>query len=103
MNTRIDIPSDRIATYCERWQIVELALFGSVLRDDFGAESDVDALVRFDPSARHTLLDLAKMQDELSALLGRQADLIERIAVERSPNYIRRKAILNSAETVYAA
>ena len=103
MNTRIDIPLDRIATYCKRWQIVELALFGSVLRDDFGPESDVDVLVRFDPQAQHTLFDLAQMQDQLSATLGWKVDLIEREAVERSPNYIRRRAILQSAETIYAA
>ena len=82
---------------------MELAFFGSVQRDDFGPDSDVDVLVRFDPQARHTLFNLAQMQDEFSALLGRKADLIERVAVERSPNYIRRKAILQSAETIYAA
>ena len=103
MNAHIDVPPDKITDFCKRWQILELALFGSVLRDDFGPESDVDVLVRFDPQARHTLFDLAQMQDDLSALLGRKVDLIERVAVERSPNYIRRKAILQSAETIYAA
>ena len=103
MNTHIDIPRAEIAAFCERWQLTELALFGSVLRDDFGPESDVDVLVRFDPQARHTLLDLARMQDELSSTLGREVDLIERAGVERSPNYIRRKAILQSAETIYEA
>jgi predicted nucleotidyltransferase len=103
MNAHIDGPADRITDFCKRWQILELALFGSVLRDDFGPESDVDVLVRFDPQARHTLFDLAQMQDDLSALLARKVDLIERVAVERSPNYIRRKAILQSAETIYAA
>ena len=103
MSPGIEIPSDAIADLCNRWQVLELALFGSVLRDDFGPESDVDVLVRFDPGARHTLLDIVQMQDELSATLGRKADLIERIAVEQSPNYIRRRAILQSAETIYAA
>ncbi len=103
MNAHIDVPPDKITDFCKRWQILELALFGSVLRDDFGPESDVDVLVRFDPQARHTLFDLAQMQDDLSALLARKVDLIERVAVERSPNYIRRKAILRSAETIYAA
>ena len=103
MNARIDIPPDKIAAFCKRWQVLELALFGSVLRDDFGPESDVDMMVRFDPNARHTLLDIAQMQDELSRTLGRETDLIERAAVEQSPNYIRRKAILQSAETIYAA
>ena len=103
MNARIDLPPDKVAAFCKRWQIVELALFGSVLRDDFGPESDVDVLVRFDRQAGHTLFDLVQMQDELSAALGRQADVTERVAVEQSPNYIRRRAILQSAETIYAA
>ena len=103
MNAHIDIPPDKVAAFCKRWQIVELALFGSVLRDDFGPQSDVDVLVRFDPQARHTLFDLVQMQDELSAALGRQADVTERVAVEQSPNYIRRRSILQSAETIYAA
>ena len=103
MTTRIPISQEDIVAFCRRWRIIELALFGSVLRDDFGPESDVDVLVRFDPQARHTLLDIAQMQDELSSTLGREANLVERAAVERSPNYIRRKAILQSAEIVYAA
>ena len=103
MKAHIDIPRDEIAVFCKRWQVTELALFGSVLREDFGPESDVDVLVCFDPQARHTLLDIAQMQDELSATLGREVDLIERVTVERSPNYIRRKAILQSAETIYAS
>ena len=103
MNTGIEIPSSEIAALCNRWQVLELALFGSVLRDDFGPESDVDVLVRFDPGAPHTLLDIVQMQEELSATLGRKADLVERTAVEQSPNYIRRQAILESAETIYAA
>ena len=103
MNSGIEIPSSEIAALCNRWQVLELALFGSVLRDDFGQESDVDVLVSFDPQARHTLLDVVQMQEELSATLGRKADLVERAAVEQSPNYIRRRAILQSAETIYAA
>ena len=103
MATRIPIPQDEIAALCRRWKIIELALFGSVLRDDFGPDSDVDVLVRFDPRARHTLLDIVQIQDELSSTLGRGTDLIERAAVEKSPNHIRREAILQSAETIYAA
>lgn len=103
MKARIEMPSDRIAAFCKRWQILELALFGSVLRDDFGPESDVDVLARFDPKARHTLLDLVEIQDELSSMLGHKTDLVERAAVEQSQNYIRREAILRSAETIYAA
>ena len=103
MNGHIDIQPDRLTAYCRRWQILELALFGSVVREDFGPESDVDVLVRFDPNARHTLFDLSRMEEELTRLLGRQADIVERDAVERSPNYLRRRAVLQSAETIYAA
>ena len=102
MNVHIAIPPEKIAAFCKRWRVAELALFGSVLRDDFGPESDVDVLVRFEPQARHTLLDMARMQAELSRILGREVDLIERTAIEQSRNYIRRAAILRSAETVYA-
>ncbi len=103
MKAHVEMPPDRIAAFCKRWQILELALFGSVLRDDFGPESDIDVLVRFDPEVRHTLLDIVEIQDDLSSMLGHRADLVEREAVEHSRNYIRREAILRSAETIYAA
>ena len=103
MNPQVSIRKDQLTAFCKRWRIVELALFGSVLRDDFGPESDIDVLVRFDSQARPTLLDIAQMENELSRMLGREVDLIERTAVEQSRNYIRRKAILDSAETIYAA
>ena len=102
MTANIDLPRDEVAAFCKRWQVVELALFGSVLREDFGPGSDIDVLAEFDPGARHTLLDLARMQDELSTAFGRSVDLVERSAVEASRNYLRRRAILESAETIYA-
>ena len=98
----IQLSSQVLATFCKRWQIAELALFGSVLRDDFSPESDIDVLVRFRPTATPTLLDLVRMEDELTRLLGRKADLVEYAAVESSRNYIRRRAVLQSAETIYA-
>ena len=100
---RIAVPDKQVAAFCQQWQIIELALFGSVLRDDFGPESDVDVLVTFAPSARWSLLDLVRMEDELTALLGRTVDLVERAAVEQSENYIRRRHILRSLEPVYVA
>ena len=103
MTARITIPSDRIATFCKRWQVVELALFGSVVRPDFGPDSDVDVLVRFDPGARRTLFDIVRMQEDLSEVLGRDVDLITRAAVEGSRNYIRSKEILESSQGCYAA
>ena len=103
MHPDILIPQEEVAVFCQRWKIVELALFGSVLRDDFGPESDVDILIRFDPEAKHGLLDIARMRQELSRMLGREVDLIERTVIERSRNYIRRKSILQTVEVVYAA
>ena len=103
MIARITIPSDRIATFCKRWQVAELALFGSVVRDNFGPDSDVDVLISFDPSARRTLFDMVRMQDELSRIFGRKVDLATRAAVEGSRNHIRKKAILESSQVIHAA
>ena len=103
MNSHIDTRQDELAAFCKRWQIAELALFGSVLRDDFGPESDIDVLVSFLPEAKHGLLDLVAMEEELGRLLGRKVDLVSRRGIERSRNYIRRRAILDSAEVIYAA
>jgi predicted nucleotidyltransferase len=71
---RIPIPHERIAAFCKKHRIRRLAFFGSVLRDDFRPDSDVDVLVEFEPGAR-TGLRFFAMQRELSALLGRQVDL----------------------------
>lgn len=101
MNPKISISKDEIATFCKRWKVIELALFGSVLRDDFGPESDVDVLVEFAPG-RTPGLAFVSMAEELSEIFGRQVDVLTRSSVERSQNYIRRKAILNSAEVIYA-
>ena len=103
MSARIAIDHAKIAGFCRRWGITELALFGSVLRDDFGPESDVDVLVTFAPEAHRTLFDLVHMQDELREILGREVDLVSRRGIESSPNYIRRKAILSSAEVIHVA
>ena len=103
MNLHIDIPRDKIAAFCKRWQVTELALFGSVLRDDFGPESDVDVLARFEEEARHTLFDLDRMEEELTTIFGRKVDLVCWRGVEQSHNYIRRKVILQSAERIYPA
>jgi predicted nucleotidyltransferase len=102
MNARIELPKAAIEDFCRRWQITEFALFGSVLREDFSPDSDIDVLVRFAPDARHSLFDLARMQDELRVLFGREVDLVERAAIEASRNYLRRKAILESAEEIHA-
>ena len=93
---------DEIAAFCERWQITEFALFGSVLRNDFGSESDIDVLVTFAPEATWTLLDHVDMQDQLEEIFRRPVDLVSRRGLEQSRNHLRRQAILNSAEVIFA-
>lgn len=97
----IDIPKDQIAAFCQRWKITELALFGSVLREDFGPESDIDMLVRFAPDHGWSLFDHVSMEEELQEIFGRNVDLVNRRAIEQSHNPIRRKEILGSAEVIH--
>jgi hypothetical protein len=99
----IDIPTSEIARFCERWMVAELALFGSVLGPGFRSDSDVDLLVTFLPGADWDLFDAVRMEDELSAMIGRPVDLLTRRSIERSPNRIRREAMLRSAEPIYVA
>ena len=103
MNAHIHIPRSQINSFCHRWLVSELSLFGSVVREDFGPDSDVDVLIQFQPQARHTLLDMARMEEELRQIFGRDVDLVERSAVEQSRNFIRRKTVLQSAESIHAA
>lgn len=100
---KIDIPMDRLADFCRRWKIVELSLFGSVLRDDFGPESDVDVLVSFADDAKVSLWDLFEAKSELAQLLERPVDLLTRPSVEQCGNPWKRHEILGSAWRVYAA
>jgi predicted nucleotidyltransferase len=103
MKLKIEIDNQQIAKFCRHWKIRELALFGSVLRDDFRPDSDVDVLVTFEEDTHWSLFDLVDMEDELKEILGREVDLVERRAVERSENYIRRRHILQFLEPVYVA
>ncbi len=100
---RINLAEPELADFCQRWRIRELALFGSVLRDDFGPDSDVDILVTFAPEADWSLFDHVRMEEELSQLLNRPVDLLTRRAVERSYNAPRRREILDTAQTIYVA
>ncbi|MGA7934802.1 MAG: nucleotidyltransferase family protein [Kovacikia sp.] len=99
--TAIDLPMEAIAEFCKRWQVIEFALFGSILRDDFRPDSDIDVMVQFHPEAHPTLFDLTYMEDELKVLFQRDVDLITRKGIETSRNYLRRKAILSSAQVIY--
>jgi predicted nucleotidyltransferase len=96
----IDISEDRLADFCRRWKVTEFALFGSILREDFGPQSDIDVLVTFQAEAAWSLWDLLDMRDELRELFGREVDLIEKDALR---NPFRRHEILKSYKVVYAA
>lgn len=97
INRNITLPMDAIIAFCEKYPIRKLSLFGSVLRDDFRADSDVDVLVEFLPGARISYFDMAEMQFELEDLLGRQIDLLTPKAISK---YFRQK-VLDTAMTVY--
>lgn len=96
----IPLPRDALVALCRRWKIVRLALFGSVLRDDFGPDSDVDVLVEFAEEALPGFFELSDLSDELSVLLGgRRIDLVTPAGL--SP--FLRERVLRSAQTVHAA
>lgn len=99
MSPKIPIDRGKISEFCQRWKITEFALFGSVLRDDFRPDSDVDVLVTFDPDAEWSLFDLVQMQDELKEMLGRKVDLVEKKGLR---NPFRRHNILKTRQVVYA-
>lgn len=96
------ISPKKMAAFCKRWQVTELALFGSALRSDFSAQSDVDLLVSFAPQSEWGLFDHIQMKLELSQLFGREVDLITRRALEQSRNPLLREEILNSARVFYS-
>ena len=100
---KLSVSKETIAEFCRKWQIAEFALFGSVLRDDFRPDSDVDVLVTFSPDSDWGVEHLLDMKGELESLFGRGVDLVEKRLVEESRNYIRRKHILSHMEAVYAA
>jgi predicted nucleotidyltransferase len=97
MPTHVDLPLERLAVFCEQNGIRKFSLFGSVLRDDFRPESDVDVLVEFEPGAIIGLLDMARMERELSTILGRKVDL--RTPEELSQYF--RPRVLADAEVQY--
>jgi predicted nucleotidyltransferase len=96
----IDVPTERIAEFCRKWKITEFSLFGSILRDDFRPDSDVDVLVVLAADAPWDLFDRVDMIDELRTIFGREVDLVEKTAIR---NPFRRRRILKTHEVVYAA
>lgn len=97
---QIKIPKDKMAEFCRRNNIRKLSLFGSVLRDDFRPDSDVDVLVEFEPEAKFSLFEFVRIQEELEAILARKIDLVEASALR---NPFRRYQIMKTKQVVYAA
>lgn len=102
LTNNIQIPLEQIQQFCHRWHITEFALFGSVLRDDFRPDSDIDVLVTFDPQFQRSLAATLQMRQELETLFDRQVDFIVKAAIQRSENWLRRQNILESAKVIYA-
>lgn len=92
-----------ITEFCDRWQVVEFSLFGSILRDDFRPDSDVDVMVEFAPDAHPTFTTLEQMEEDLQQIFHRDIDLITRQGIETTRNYLRRQEILSSAQIIYVA
>jgi predicted nucleotidyltransferase len=98
-NAHISIPGRRLTSLCRRYRVRKLALFGSVLRDDFHSDSDVDVLVAFEPDAHIGFVMLSRMQRELSDLFQRPVDLVPMDGLKP----VIRESVLSSAQDVYAA
>jgi uncharacterized protein len=100
--SRMPISAETLACFCRKWGIQKLELFGSVLRDDYRPDSDIDLLYTPAPHSRWGL-GFVRLRAELEGLLGKRVDLVAREAVERSHNPIRREAILSSTQVFYEA
>lgn len=100
MSPKIYIDRQRITAFCRKWKITEFSLFGSVLRDDFGPNSDIDVLVTFAENAGWSLDEWIDMIEELKTIFGREVDLVSKKGLR---NPFRRHAILTTAEVLYAA
>ncbi len=98
--THISIDRQKIADFCRKWRIAEFSFFGSVLREDFRPDSDVDVLVKLQPDHGLSLYDWVDMIDELKSMFGRDVDLVEKTTIR---NPFRRHHILKSHEVIYAA
>ncbi len=97
---QIDIPQEKIEAFCRKWKVKEFALFGSVLRDDFRPDSDVDVLVTLEETWPWSLYEWVDMIEELKVIFGRDVDLVEKTAIR---NPFRRQSILSSYQVLYAA
>ena len=100
MSLQIQIDEKRIREFCRKWKIKKLALLGSVLREEFSPESDVDILVTFEPDADWDLFDWTDMIEELKEIFGYSVDLVEKDCLR---NPFRRQSILTAMEIIYEA
>ncbi len=98
----IDLRSEAFQEFCRKWKVTELSVFGSILREDFRPDSDVDFLADFDEDADCDLFDHMDMEDELAGIVGRSVDLLTKYSVETSQNRFYKKQILSTAELVVA-
>ncbi len=99
--SRLQTKESIIHDFCQKWQITELSVFGSILTDKFNQNSDVDILVKFSPEARIYLFDLENMESELKLILGRDVDIVSQKAIQLSNNWIRRQNILGNYQILY--
>ena len=96
-----EIVHDDLEAIAQHWQLTELSLFGSVLRDDFHAQSDVDVIIQFHPDAKPTFATLDRIEADLEKLFNRPVDVVTRNGISNSRNYLRREAILSSAQLLH--
>ena len=99
----VTVDRNALAEVCRKWGIKSVALFGSVLRDDFTSESDIDLLLEYFPDSRISLFDYGYMNEDFQRVFGREVDLVQAEGLRTSRNYIRRENIFSSARQFYVA
>lgn len=103
MQPHINFNQHELDLICQKWNISELSFFGSVIREDFGAKSDIDILVEFHPDAIITLSKFERIRIDFENFFGRKVDLVSKRAVVESRNALRRKAVLSTFRVLYRA
>jgi uncharacterized protein len=98
----IELDSEAIRAFCKKWKVTELAAFGSILREDFGPDSDLDFLIDWTEDAPWDLVDYMHMIEELQEMFGRKVDLLSRNALSNTPNKLFRRFVLERTELIYA-
>jgi len=101
MQFPISVDDNKLSSFCQKWKVAEMSLFGSVAQGNARPDSDVDILISFTPDAGWSLLDHVAMQEEMSILLHRNVDLVTRKSIERSTNEIRKRSILENTVPIY--